>query len=397
MRILKYNKGAIVAVQNSANKGYFFIVKEGVLTVDSEHAFSDKVLSKFVAGDSFGLVSALTGHKFLVTVYAATDATLIEIPVSALGSFLKKQKNLALKMLGLLSGELKATHKYLSMVNQPNERRVHPEKLFKDAEAYLQLNLPKYAVYALQKYLAWMERSGNQDDNMPIARQKIQEIGINYQGPAWHTQTEKIPKDEIIFLENEFSTDIYIIKSGTVRLFKVARNQELIIDVLTAGEIFGEMAFIDNTFRMASAVTDTDSIIMRLSKETLFDAVGESIMQKIFESLARRVWFSHQRLVILRIANPITRLYAFIYNLIRDLEIKNKTQDDNRNTYEFSISLTELKKMCGLVKLSDDKIQEFLKDQNLKVEPNRIRILNRKRIEEKVAFYKTRSGQLSAS
>ena len=202
---------------------------------------------------------------------------------------------------------------------------------------------------------------------------------------------------KLFFLENESSNDIYVIKSGTVKLFTLAREQELIIDILGPGEIFGEMAFIDQNQRMASAVTDSESVLMRFTKETLFENAGDAILQKIFESLARRIWFSHQRLVILRIADPVTRLYAFVYNLIRDHEIKNKSWKKPEQEYCFQLSLAELKKMCGLSKLNDSKIDVFLNDRNLKIASDTIIVHNRKRIEEKVAYYKTRLGQISSN
>ena len=69
-----YHAGASVVVQNAPNPGIFYIVRKGTLSIDTEHRLSDRVLSRFEPGDSFGLVSALTGHHFLVTIYAETDA-----------------------------------------------------------------------------------------------------------------------------------------------------------------------------------------------------------------------------------------------------------------------------------------------------------------------------------
>ncbi len=325
MRVLNVKQGSAVAVQNSENKGVFYIVKSGILEVDSEHRLSDKALSRFEAGDSFGMVSALTGHRFLVTVFAKTDAEVIEIPIQMMGSYLINQKSLAIRMMSLYTRELRTIHKHLSMANQPDDRYVSPKKLIHDAKIYMELGKPKYASYALYKYLDWLSKECPDAEQESSAKELLAQTKSNYKGKEWSSSEVSLSADEVIFLENEVSNEIYVVKSGSVKLFTITREQELIIDILGPGEIFGEMAVIDHFQRMASAVTETDTVIMRFTKQTLFDHDGVAILQKIFESLARRIWFSHQRLIILRIPDPVTRLYAFIFNLTRDQDIKNKT------------------------------------------------------------------------
>ena len=88
IKIKDYKAGSAVVIQNAANPGMFYIVRKGTLAIDTEHRLNDKVLSRFEPGDSFGLVSALTGHHFLVTIYAATEWQVAVFPVSLIGSYL---------------------------------------------------------------------------------------------------------------------------------------------------------------------------------------------------------------------------------------------------------------------------------------------------------------------
>src|SRR5687768_1227029 len=119
IKIKDYQQGSTVIIQNAPNPGNFYLVRKGSLAIDTEHRLADKVLSRFEAGDSFGLVSALTGHHFLVTIYAATDAQVAEIPISMIGSYLKSQPELALKMLRLYSRELRTIQLHLSKLEAP--------------------------------------------------------------------------------------------------------------------------------------------------------------------------------------------------------------------------------------------------------------------------------------
>jgi len=112
-------------------------------------------------------------------------------------------------------------------------------------------------------------------------------------------------------------------------------------------------------------------------------------------SLARRIWFSHQRLVILRLKDPVARLYAFVYNLIRNAEISSQKalQDEN---LVFNISIEELKKMCGLSRIHPEKIEPFIHDNNLILAGDAITVKRRKYIEDKISYLKNKVGQISA-
>ena len=395
MKTIQAKKGSVIAVQNSENKGFFYIVKSGVLEVDSEHKFKDKALSIFEPGDTLGLVSALTVRKFLVTIYARTDAVIIEIPIAKLGEYLATQRKIAIKMLARYTLELRTIHKYLSLANEPEYRYHSPEKLFYDAQQYIALEKPHYALYALKKFLPWAQQ--NKPELVEKAKQQIQGLGQNDRSVDWQSNLSRLQRDRILFLENESSQEIYVVKEGSVKLFKVVKSQELVIDILGQGEIFGEMAFIDQSYRMASAVTDSDSIILRFTKDTLFDDMGNQILQKIFEGLARRIWFSHQRLEILRISEPLDRLYTLIYSIMRNYEVKNREDFSDHERIEINISLEELKKMSGLSRVKPERIDGIMKDSNLDVKNKSIIISNRKRLLDRVSGHRTLNGQITAS
>ncbi|MBM9590923.1 cyclic nucleotide-binding domain-containing protein [Leptospira sp. 201903075] len=397
IKVVNYSKGAAIVVQNSINTGNFFIVRSGRVSVDSEHIVVDHELAYYEAGDSFGLVSALTEHRFLVTLFADTDVELVQIPIRLLGSYLKERKELAMKILGLYSRELRTLQKHLSKANKPADRDYHPERLVQNARTYLSWQKPNLAAYSLQTFLNW-SKENNSTDNLTEATDLLRAIGSNYKPYVWDGMQGNVEAGEILFVESEKNNEIYVVLEGNVKLFGIVRGYEYVIDVLGPGEIFGEMSLIDNAPRMASAITETKSKILRVTAENLFESVGPSLLQKIFESIARRIWFSHQRLVILRLKTPVIRLYAYLYNSIRDQDIRlGRNLDESlANAHTIYIQIEELCNMCGIIKVKQDTIQEFLSDTNLVIEPNRITIKSRKRLEEKLGHYKSKEGQIVA-
>ena len=76
------------------------------------------------------------------------------------------------------------------------------------------------------------------------------------------------PKGTIIFEQGDAPDFAYLIKSGEVEIITSAGgDDERIIDVLSVGDFFGEMALVDKVPRSATAVARKDLICAVLSQE----------------------------------------------------------------------------------------------------------------------------------
>jgi CRP/FNR family transcriptional regulator, cyclic AMP receptor protein len=394
IKIKDYQAGNAVIIQNAPNPGLFYIVRKGVLAIDTEHRLNDKVLSRFEAGDSFGLVSALTGHHFLVTIYAATDSQVAEIPVSMIGSYLKAQPDLAIKMLRLYSRELRTIQLHLSKLDTPEDRFVTAEVLYGLAETYRAWQKPAFAARALRAYIDWAEKN----DGMRLTQAKAvwPEVAESHNEIDYSGKSTLVPQDTMIFSEGEMGREIFVVLAGSVKLMRVVRGEEFIIDILGPGELFGEMAFIENAPRMGSAVTTQDSQVIRIMPEQLVKNVAEGVLQKIFENMARRIWFSHQRLIIFKINDPQARMYAYLYNLVRNQNLRTREKSIQDKEYKFNITLAELKTLCGIMRLKDTTELNFTGNTNFIISPESITIKSRKRLEDQIAYYRAKSGQIIA-
>jgi len=65
-------------------------------------------------------------------------------------------------------------------------------------------------------------------------------------------------KSEMIFEEGDYASEMFVIHSGKVRLFRTASSEQIEVGLLDAGQFFGEMALADNSPRSASACADED-------------------------------------------------------------------------------------------------------------------------------------------
>lgn len=60
-------------------------------------------------------------------------------------------------------------------------------------------------------------------------------------------------KSEVIFEEGSFGSEMYIIHSGKVQIYRDSEEGEIELLTLGPGKFFGEMALVDNAARSASA------------------------------------------------------------------------------------------------------------------------------------------------
>src|SRR5690606_10644575 len=197
--------------------------------------------------------------------------------------------------------ELRTIQLHLSKLDNPEDRNVTPDVLYNLANKYIEWQKPHYAARALHAYIPWAEK--NQGVYLDMAKDLWKEVGKDHRPIQFLAKATPVPADTMIFSEGEMGREIFVVISGAVKLMRIVRGEEFIIDVLGAGERFGEMAFIENAPRMGSAITTQDSQIIRILPEQLVSNVGEGVLQKIFENMARRIWFSHQRLIIFKITD----------------------------------------------------------------------------------------------
>jgi CRP/FNR family transcriptional regulator, cyclic AMP receptor protein len=93
--------------------------------------------------------------------------------------------------------------------------------------------------------------------------------------PAANTGSSKVELRVInpnhhVFREGEVGDMAFIVRTGTIEVYKMTDTGELILGTVGKGGMFGEMALIDNQPRMASArAKDEDVELMVITRQML--------------------------------------------------------------------------------------------------------------------------------
>ncbi len=103
--------------------------------------------------------------------------------------------------------------------------------------------------------------------------------------------TVEYPKGEILFREGDTSKDLYILKAGSVKIFKTVGGKELPIAIVSAGQFIGELSFFDGKPRSATAQAATDVRVIRLDQNRLEGEIKRlpSWLIVLIKSIADRV------------------------------------------------------------------------------------------------------------
>ncbi len=96
---------------------------------------------------------------------------------------------------------------------------------------------------------------------------------------------------EIICREGDEGSNMYVIQSGKVEVFKKVPDGELSLKILNAGEIFGEMALFDRLPRSATVRAVGETRILSIDKKGFFSKVSKdpTLAFNILESMSKRI------------------------------------------------------------------------------------------------------------
>jgi len=126
---------------------------------------------------------------------------------------------------------------------------------------------------------------------------------------------KKLTPGEIIFKEGDPGNEMYLIKSGSVKITKRIGGKEKVLAVLKEGDFFGEMSVLDGSFRSASATTEEETELVTIDREAfLAQARKNPFIQYVIETLIKRLRETDDMLKFLFIKNEERRLTTYIIN-----------------------------------------------------------------------------------
>ncbi len=193
--------------------------------------------------------------------------------------------------------------------------------------------------------------------------------------------------NEIVFLEHEPGNELYIIQKGKIKITKIVDNNEVMLAMLKPGDIFGEMAILENKPRSATALSSGDSVMLAVNKAN-FEAMVQKNPQlgtRLITLLSERIWKAYRQLANILITNPLGRLFDTLLTIVEE----NRVQIVHNASFSFDFGPDELVKMVGLAADEGNVlVQELFKNTKVKLQDNKIIVKDLQELVKQVEFYK---------
>jgi CRP/FNR family transcriptional regulator, cyclic AMP receptor protein len=83
-----------------------------------------------------------------------------------------------------------------------------------------------------------------------------------------------VPTNQFFFHEHDQGDSMFVLEMGKAAVLKAWRGQDYLLQILKAGDCFGEMAVMDHGPRSASVRAVEDCIAIRISAANLYEVYG---------------------------------------------------------------------------------------------------------------------------
>jgi len=389
-QMLNYKAGSYVIVEGKREAGNFYIIRQGKLQTQKNAPVVGEESTQILGpGDFFGVVSAMSGHSRIETVVSLTDCSLISVNNDQFGLLIQKNSPVAMKIIRQFSMRLRAFDTTITRLSFRNAMEEDPSHLFDLGEYWFKQKRYNHAAYAYQRYLQWVPSGTKvsqskmrlQSMNKPLKIPPLPENSIN----------RSYAQDDIVFTENEPGRELYIIQSGRVKITKMVDGQEVMLAVLQPGDIFGEMALLDNKPRSATSVCAEDCTMLAINKvnfESMVKAQPQ-LATKLITLLSDRIWMAYRQLSNLMISDPTGRLFDTLLTLVE----KNRVKIYPKAVYNFDIGGKDLLKMVGFDPNKDERLLlDLLKVRWMKLDGGMIICLDLQELEKQVHFYRKKAS-----
>ncbi len=389
-KVENYTANSFIMVEGKKNASNFYIIRSGKVKISKENpVLSEEPYTILGPGDFFGVVSCMAGHARLDTAVALENVSLISVEKDMFGLLIQKNPTVAMKIIRFFSRKLRQFDSAITSLSLKTSGEEDPEHLFNIGEYYLKKRTFNHAIYAYQKYIQHCPSGYNRDKS--IERLKTLKAPFKFPDmPYRNGMNRKYPDNTMLFSEAEPGDELFIIQDGKVKITKIV-DEEILLAVLKPGDIFGEMALLDNKPRSASAISYGDVSVLAINKSN-FEGMVQAQPQlatRLIQLLSERTWTAYRQLENFMIRNPLGRIYD---TLLIQIE-KQKIPIEFKKPHNFEFGSKELINMVGISPVEGENlIVKLLEDKHIMLQEGKIISTDLSELEKTVMFFKKQTA-----
>lgn len=384
LNVINFKKNAYITIEDKASNDVFYIIKSGNVSVNRDALNENETLNP---GDFFGVISAMSNHNYIETSMAMTEVSLIVVHKNQFPLLIQKNNPIAMKIILSFSRKLRELDTYMAEISLKSISTEDISNLFKIGDYYYKQKQFNQAFYAFYRFIQYCPNN----EKVEEAKQKLEEIKPDSKAVYLNQSAADFkriyPDNTTICCEHEPGNELYIIQSGKIKITKIIEDKEVLLAVIKEGDIFGEMALLENKPRNASGISYGETNIMAVNKDNFKNMISTQaqLITKLISLLAERTWVAYRQLTNLKISSKLGRTYDM---LLIQLE-KNKVPINKGVGYSFNFGPKELINMVGLSSEEGrDIIREIFKSNKFQLMDNKISITDLEEIRKHADYFK---------
>ena len=340
LSFVNFRKDSYILVEGKNDSDKFYIIKTGnvkCFKMNDPNNISTKTLGP---GDFVGVIPCMSGHSQIENVVALTDVSCISVRKDQYSELIEKNTSVALKIIRTFAHRVRSMNEQLTQLALNSISIDSPEHIFDVAEYYERVRRTDIAAYAYNAYL----RECPQGIKAFDAEFRLNMLRSSIVAQPFTAHSELVrsyKKDTMIFSESQSGSDMFIIQDGVVSISKVVDGNEVTLAMLKRGDMFGEMALLENKPRSASAIAHEDCRLMVVNRQNFDQMVGTQpqLISRLTTMLSERLWSMYRHL-----DNACLRDYQ--HKMIDMLALQLEKNRKYSGPYQSDISVMDLATMC---------------------------------------------------
>ncbi len=391
LSFVNFKQNSYIFVEGTPATDRFFIIQSGKVQCYNEVSLPGSVPEILGPGDFVGVVSCMSGHGQTKNVVTMTPVVAIMVQRSQYPELIMKNTPVAMKIVRSFARDMRIVNDQLTRLTLKKVIVDSPESLFSIAEYYENNGNKNIALYGYYQYMKQCP-SGIYID---IVKRRFIALAKFVKAPYLEPTTESFrsyPANTMIFSECQQGSDMFIIQEGAVRITKVVDGKEVTLALLKKGDMFGEMALLENKPRSASAIAHDQCrlMVVNMANFNQMVATQPQMISKLTTTFAERLWAMHRQLANTQLPDLREKLIDMISLQVEKLKIAHT----KGSAFQTDFTVMDILKLCAIPKESQNSaIQQIQSDQLVRIVGGKIVIPDVAELIKQAAFYRKQSSR----
>ena len=348
LSFVNFRKGSYLVVEGKAESDRFFIIQSGNVRCFKATDAPGGPIKLLGPGDFVGVIPCMSGHSQIETVIAITDVTGISVRRDQYPELIMRNTPVAMKIIRTFANGMRSMNETLTKLTLNNVVADTPEHIFDVADYYDKAGFSDIAVYAYYQYLKACPRginTGRAKERFIVLKERTHAVYFELTPDLLRVY----PKNTMIFSESQNGPDMFVIQEGQVKISKVVDGNEVTLAMLKKGDMFGEMALLENKPRSASAIAHEPCKLMAVNRQNfdLMVATQPQLISRLTTMLADRLWSMYRQIDNANLHDPLHKLIDILALQVEKTKINVSQQNIQ---YQTDLTPYDLANMCGLPK-----------------------------------------------